>query len=147
MRAYPNNLSRWSFEQGQTNSFDQFITIINYLGRSFCSFTQRCIALGFLRYSRSIQIRFDALGLFSADYPSSASELADTTNPVVFGWIRNEWAGKYPINLIWADYYNRHGLVDLAKSLNGIKVTLKKSPIDNETKWKSWKEPSKKELF
>jgi hypothetical protein len=32
---YPRNLSRWSFHQGQTDSFDQFIAIINHLGKSF----------------------------------------------------------------------------------------------------------------
>ncbi|CAF2714961.1 unnamed protein product [Rotaria sp. Silwood2] len=29
---YPKNLSRWSFSQGQTDSFDQFIIMINQLG-------------------------------------------------------------------------------------------------------------------
>lgn len=87
------------------------------------------------------------LGMFSDDYPSSASELADTTNPVVFGWIKDEWSGKYPINLIWADYYNRHGLVDLAKHVNGIRVILKKPNPATLTKWKSWKEPDKAFLF
>jgi len=85
--------------------------------------------------------------MFSGRYPSSASELADTTNPVVFGWIKDEWAGNYPINLIWADYYNRHGLVDLAKHLNGIKVRLKKTNKMTLTKWKGWKNPSKSSLF
>jgi len=85
-----------------------------------------------------------SLGIFSDDYPSSASELADATNPVVFSWIRNEWAGKYPINLIWADYYNRHGLVDLAKQLNGIGARSKKQAAVSETKWKGWKEPEKR---
>lgn len=87
-----------------------------------------------------------SLGLFSRDYPSSANELADATNPVVFGWIRNEWAGKYPINLIWADYYNRHGLVDLAKHVNGIKANLKKLPAGSDTKWRRWKEAEKRGL-
>lgn len=88
-----------------------------------------------------------SLGIFSGDYPSSASELANATNPVVFGWIKNEWAGKYPINLIWADYYNRHGLVELAKDLNGIKADVKKLPTADDTKWRRWKEPENKTLF
>ena len=79
------------------------------------------------------------LGLVSKDYPSSATELADATNPVVFGWIKDEWAGKYPINLIWADYYNRHGLVELALHLNGIKVKFDKLKPNSDTKWKRWK--------
>jgi hypothetical protein len=81
------------------------------------------------------------LGLISKDYPSSAIELAEATNPVVFGWIKNEWAGKYPINLIWADYYNRHGLVELTHHLNGIPVKLNKLRTTPDTKWKRWKKP------
>ena len=81
------------------------------------------------------------LGIFSKDYPSSAIELAEVTNPVVFGWIKNEWAGKYPINLIWADYYNRHGLVELAKHINGIPVKFNKLRPSADTKWKRWKRP------
>jgi hypothetical protein len=30
---YPKNLSRWLFHRGQTDTFDQFITMINHLGR------------------------------------------------------------------------------------------------------------------
>ncbi|MEQ1605701.1 MAG: hypothetical protein ABL999_12620 [Pyrinomonadaceae bacterium] len=80
-------------------------------------------------------------GLVSKDYPSSATELAEATNPVVFGWIKNEWAGKYPINLIWADYYNRHGLVELTHHLNGIPVKFNKLKTTPDTKWKRWKKP------
>jgi len=29
---YPKNLSRWLFHRGQTDTFDQFITMINHLG-------------------------------------------------------------------------------------------------------------------
>jgi hypothetical protein len=29
---YPKNLSRWSFNQGRTDTFDQFIIMINHLG-------------------------------------------------------------------------------------------------------------------
>jgi len=79
------------------------------------------------------------LGLFSKVHPKSNSELADQTNPIALGWIKNEWAGKYPVNLIWADYYNRADLVKLAKSLNGIKVDFKDSKIGTETNWMNWK--------
>lgn len=79
------------------------------------------------------------MGLFSDVYPTSASELADMTNPVALGWIKNEWAGKYTINLIWADFYNRTDLVKLAKHLNGIKVDFKNSKIGAATNWTKWK--------
>ncbi len=91
--------------------------------------------------------RLISLGLVSGDYPNSASELADTTNPVVFGWIAEEWAGKYLINLIWADYYNRNGLVDLAKYVNGIRVKIKKGDPAAASKWKNWKEPDRSSFF
>lgn len=83
--------------------------------------------------------RLISMGFISDLYPSSASELANMTNPVALGWVKNEWATKYPINLIWADFYNRHDLVKLAKQINGIKVDLKDSKIGTSTKWNQWK--------
>jgi hypothetical protein len=80
-----------------------------------------------------------SLGFFNDLYPSSASELADMTNPIALGWIKNDWAGKYPINLIWADFYNRHDLVKLAKKLNGIKVDFANTKIGTDTNWTRWK--------
>jgi len=80
------------------------------------------------------------MSFFSKVHPKSNSELADMTNPVALGWIKNEWAGKYPINLIWADYYNRADLVKLAKSLNGIKVDFKDTKIGTATNWTKWKQ-------
>ena len=79
------------------------------------------------------------MSFLSDVYPHSAGELADMTNPIALGWIKNEWAGKYPINLIWSDFYNRTDLVKLAKSLNGIKVDFKKTKIGTETNWTRWK--------
>lgn len=79
------------------------------------------------------------LGLLSKLYPKSVSELADLTNPVALGWIKNEWKGKYPINLIWADFYNRADLVKLAKYVNGIKVDFRTSKIGTATNWSRWK--------
>jgi hypothetical protein len=84
-----------------------------------------------------------SLGFFNDLYPSSASELADLTNPIVLGWIKNEWSGKYPINLIWADFYNRHDLVKLAKHVNGIKVDFANAKIGTDTNWTRWKKSTK----
>ncbi len=81
-----------------------------------------------------------SMGFFSSVHPKSNSELADMTNPVALGWIKNEWAGKYPINLIWADFYNRADLVKLAKHLNGIKVDFKGTKIGTATNWTKWKQ-------
>ncbi len=80
-----------------------------------------------------------SMGFFSSVHPKSNSELADMTNPVALGWIKNEWAGKYTINLIWADFYNRADLVKLAKHLNGIKVDFKVTKIGTATNWSKWK--------
>ncbi len=80
-----------------------------------------------------------SLGFFSDVYPKSLSELADMTNPVALGWVKNEWTGKYPVNLIWADFYNRADLVKLAKSLNGITVDFTGTKIGTATNWTKWK--------
>ncbi len=85
------------------------------------------------------------LSIFSEVHPKSNSELADQTNPVALGWIKNDWAGKYTINLIWADFYNRADLVKLTKYLNGIKVDFKTSKIGQTTNWLKWKTADKKE--
>ncbi len=79
------------------------------------------------------------MGFLSAVHPKSISDLADMTNPIVLGWIKNEWAGKYPINLIWSDFYNRTDLVKLAKHLNGIKVDFQSTKIGMDTNWSKWK--------
>ena len=79
------------------------------------------------------------MGFISTVYPKSVSELADMTNPVALGWIKNEWAGKYPINLIWSDFYNRADLVKLDKYLNGIKVDFINTKIGTGTNWSKWK--------
>lgn len=80
------------------------------------------------------------MSFLSSVHPKSASDLADMTNPVVLGWIKNEWAQKYPINLIWADFYNRTDLVKLAKYLNGIKVDFQNTKIGTQTNWSKWKQ-------
>ncbi len=80
-----------------------------------------------------------SLGFLSDVHPKSASELADMTNPVALGWVKNEWAAKYPINLIWSDFYNRTDLVKLAKYINGIKVDFKNTKIGTTTNWLKWK--------
>lgn len=79
------------------------------------------------------------MGFLSNVYPKSISELADMTNPIVLGWIKNEWAGKYPINLLWSDFYNRADLIKLAKHLNGIKVDFQNTKIGADTNWSKWK--------
>lgn len=84
------------------------------------------------------------MGFLSSLHPKSNSELADMTNPVALGWIKNEWAGKYPVNLIWADFYNRTDLVKLAKQLNGIKIDFKGTKIGTATNWTKWKTAEKK---
>ena len=80
-----------------------------------------------------------SLGFIYSHYPDSVSELADMTNPVVLGWIKDEWHGKYPINLIWSDFYNRTDLIKLAKHINGIKVDFTETKIGTETNWLKWK--------
>lgn len=76
-----------------------------------------------------------SMGFVSKIYPRTVAQLADMTNPVALGWIKNEWAGKYPVNLIWCDFYNRADVVKLTLHLNGIKTDFKGSKIGTETNW------------
>ncbi len=51
----------------------------------------------------------------------SLRDVADLTNPVILGWIRDEWNARgLRSNVIIFDYYERTCLVPFALSLNGI---------------------------
>lgn len=80
----------------------------------------------------------------TGSYPRTLADLADQTNPVVLGWLKDTWRGnrsarERPVNLIWADFYNRTELVKLAKHLNGIPVSWAGTSLDKDTAWGSWK--------
>lgn len=77
-------------------------------------------------------------------YPESLKALADETNPVVLGWLKDTWrAGgsprEKPVNLIWADFYHRTELVRLARHLNGIPVAWAGTSLGKDTSWGKWK--------
>ena len=101
--TYPKNLSRWSFEQGRTNSFDQFIMMINYLGRSFSSFKHGRIPCCLPYYSRSIEIWSDGFRLFSADtfiwWLLSIDHSVDT--PEYHLWALSDSRNRWIVQLGW----------------------------------------------
>ncbi|MFB2838736.1 phosphatidylinositol-specific phospholipase C domain-containing protein [Floridanema evergladense] len=66
---------------------------------------------------------------------ASLQNLADQTNPVVLGWVKNEWSKKR-LNIIEIDFYNRTCLVPLTYALNGEKsIPLYACNIGIETSW------------
>ena len=68
-------------------------------------------------------------------YPSSLKDLADQTNPVMLGWLKNEWA-KQRLNLISLDFYNKTCLVPVTHVLNGVpNISLSGCNIGDTTKW------------
>lgn len=72
------------------------------------------------------------------NYPTSLRALADETNPVVLGWIKNEWSTKR-LNLIAVDFENRSCLYPLTLSLNGVKnVSFAGCKIGTTTTWGDW---------
>lgn len=70
----------------------------------------------------------------AGSYPSSVAELADQTNPVVLGWVVNEWSSKR-LNILSFDFYNRTCLVKVAQKLNGANVSLDGCAIGTPTAW------------
>lgn len=77
---------------------------------------------------------FDPLGT----YPKSLAGMADDTNPVMLGWLRDEWSTK-PANMIYVDFYNRTCLFELTQILNGRKASLAGCSIGTKTEWGNWR--------
>jgi hypothetical protein len=74
------------------------------------------------------------------NYPKNLKELAAQTNPVMLGWIRDEWAQKR-LNMVSVDFENKTCLYPLMLKLNGLKdVSLDGCDIgDASSSWGNWK--------
>ncbi|HVJ91928.1 MAG TPA: hypothetical protein VM580_19140 [Labilithrix sp.] len=71
-------------------------------------------------------------------YPKSLSDLANDTNPVVLGWLRDEWSTKQA-NVIALDFYNRTCVFELTQLLNGnAAASLEGCNIGTDTNWSKW---------
>ncbi len=82
-----------------------------------------------------IQSSLDPLGT----YPKGLAAMADDVNPVMLGWLRNEWSTK-PANLIYLDFYNRTCVFELTQRLNGNSAaSLDGCKIGTETSWGNWR--------
>ncbi len=72
-------------------------------------------------------------------YPHSLAEMADDTNPVMLGWLQNEWAGT-AANMVYLDFYNRTCLYGLTQRLNGnLAFSLDGCSIGTKTAWGNWR--------
>jgi hypothetical protein len=72
-------------------------------------------------------------------YPGSIRDMADATNPVTLGWIKNEWAAQSVLNIVTADFYDRTCLVALTYVLNGLATDLPSGcQIGGNTSWSGW---------
>jgi hypothetical protein len=69
--------------------------------------------------------------------PRNLQQLAGYTNPVVLGWIMNEWRNR-PINLVWADHYHESQLVCVALERNGISASINRSQLTGGRTWPLW---------
>ncbi len=77
---------------------------------------------------------------FLPNNPKNLVDVAAVTNPVIQGWLKNEWAKKR-VNIISADFYNRSCLVNLALHLNGIpQASLEGCNIGDNGAWSSWRD-------
>jgi hypothetical protein len=59
----------------------------------------------------------------TGDYPGKVKTLAAEINPVLMGWIKNDWKTR-DFNIIQVDFYNDTGVVNLCKHLNGIPLPV-----------------------
>jgi hypothetical protein len=75
-----------------------------------------------------------------ASFPKTLRDLADAANPVILGWVRDEFvpAGRR-VNALQIDFYDRACLVPFALSLNGVPgPSLDGCAIGAGTSWGSW---------
>ena len=73
-------------------------------------------------------------------YPGSLRALADGTNPIMLGWIKNEWENQGVLNIVGVDFYNRTCLVPLTYVLNGLTADLPSGcQIGGSTAWSGWR--------
>jgi len=75
-----------------------------------------------------IKASFNPVG----NYPSSLEMLADQSNPVVLGWVVNEWSQRR-LNVMSFDFYNKTCLVKIAQQRNGANVSLSGCEIGTDT--------------
>lgn len=71
------------------------------------------------------------------NYPKSLEEVAAATNPVVLGWLKNEWSNK-ALNIISVDFYEHSCIVPLTQFLNGAAVSFDGCNIGKDTLWGKW---------
>lgn len=72
------------------------------------------------------------------NFPKSLHELADDTNPVFLGWVRDEWQDKR-INILPVDFYEESCVYEVALRLNGVKdVSFDSCNIGKQTPWGSY---------
>lgn len=69
--------------------------------------------------------------------PKNLQQMAAATNPVVLGWILNDWRNR-PINLVWVDHYHESQLVNVALERNGIATSLNRAQLAAGRVWPPW---------
>jgi len=72
-------------------------------------------------------------------YPSSLRDIADGTNPITMGWIKDEWAAQSVLNIVTYDFYDRTCIVPLTYVVNGLSTNLPSGcQIGGNTSWSGW---------
>jgi hypothetical protein len=65
--------------------------------------------------------------------------MADEVNPVMLGWLRDEWSTK-AANMIYLDFYNRTCVFELTQRMNGNQAaSLDGCAIGTKTTWGNWR--------
>jgi hypothetical protein len=72
------------------------------------------------------------------NFPKSLEELAEDTNPVMLGWLRDEWSTRRS-NLLSIDFYEKTCIYQLAMKLNGaVGINFDQCDIGKTTPWGSY---------
>ena len=98
------------------------------LGSTFFSFSAPATPADDL-----IEYSLDPIG----NYPTNLQKLAAATNPVVLGWVKNEWS-KMVTNVISVDFYESSCVVTLSNWLNGGNPSFDGCNIGSDTMWGKW---------
>ncbi|APR78041.1 Hypothetical protein A7982_03388 [Minicystis rosea] len=72
-----------------------------------------------------------------ANYPQTLKDLAAMSNPVVLGWVKNEWS-NYPLNLIAVDFCQTSCVYPLTQYLNGVPQVFRGCSLGEDTTWGHW---------
>lgn len=136
------------FFNKETSKFWSAYKVYGYNDASDKAMKQATIANSFSRAPNQLHFIFGqatpnmntVIAAANIGYPKNLQDLANGTNPVVLGWIRDQWSAQ-PINVVALDFYKNTCLVQLAIYRNTgpqSTVSLAGCSIGDNSTWDNW---------